>query len=257
MQITLSRFITAFLLVLALSANQAQAVLITTVYGDGLTTGLWNGPQTATVEKVATVRAQIVCGADGGGSCWRAIIDQAYLFSYAETITLPQVGQIYRGGLFDQTFHDTTKTHENWHAAYIHALLNVTYGALETWSAGYFSNLFPSQAAALAAGVADLRRALQVAQDAFIADRNTDVTDPVFGHYDAVAALYMIDGVPTWRSENPDWGQAAVNYANGLTVAFSKTPGNCNCIPEPGVLALLLLALLVMFVISSRPRRNA
>lgn len=228
--------------------TQAMAVLHTTTYSDGLTTGEWNGPQTATRTNGASVFALPVmpCPTCEDEWCWEVLIDVPYEFSYADTITLPQVGATFNGGFIDQTFHDTTETHEDWHRDYIDALLNSTYGALEIWSASYENSLFHSEAAALAAGNTDLANALAVAQNAFQADFSTDVTNPAFGHQNAVAVIQNIGGVDTWRSQNPDWGQAAVNYANSITVNFTKTPGDAECVPEPAMMILLALGSLLI-----------
>ncbi len=228
------------------------AVTRTTTYSDALTTGEWNGPQSATMTTAATVTA-ILCGdAVGGGSCYKAVIDNPYAFSYADTIMLPEVGQTFNGGFIDQTFHDTSLTHENWHRAYADALLNVTYGALETWSTTYESNKADSEAGALALGNADLAAALTAAQNAFIADYSTDTDNPAFGHQNAVAVIQNIGGVDTWRSQNPDWGQAAVNHANSINVNFTKGAGNCVLVPEPATGVIFAFGVLGLAVARTR-----
>lgn len=232
----------------------ARAVLHFTTYSDGLTLGVWNGPMAATTTTAATVVSVVACDAVGGGSCYQAVIQNPFAFSYSDTITLPQVGQIFDGALFDQTFHDTTTTHENWHRAYADALLNSTYGALETWSSTYVSNKADSAAGALALGNGDLAAALTVAANAFTADFNTDDSNPAFGHQNAVAAKQNIMGVMTWRSQNPDWGQAAVNFANAIVVNFTKAPGNCVCVPEPSTAMICALGMMGMAV--ARRRRS-
>jgi|LakMenEpi03Aug12_release.lakeMendotaPanAssembly.Ray.scaffolds.fasta_scaffold246533_2 hypothetical protein len=210
----------------------AALVIHTTKYSDGLTTGVWNGPMSATVSQAATLKT-INCPRIDGGFCYQALIDKKYIFTYADTITLPQVGETFQGGFFDQTFHDTTRTHENWHKAYIGALLDSTYGALQTWSNSYYSNWFQTEAAALAAGNADLATSLTIAKTAFVADYSSDVDKPELGHQNAVAVLQTINGVETWRSKNPDWGKPAVDYAKSIVVSFTKTAGDCECVPEP------------------------
>lgn len=80
---------------------------------------------------------------------------------------------------------------------------------------------------ALALGNADLAAALTAAQNAFTAHFPEDIT------YETAAGSYChivdVGGVDTWRSVNPDWGQAAVNYANAVTVTFTNGPGDCTC----------------------------
>jgi hypothetical protein len=105
----------------------------------------------------------------------------------------------------------------------------------------------------LALGNADLAAALTVAKNAFMADYSTDTTNAAFGHQNAVAVIQNIAGVNTWRSQNPDWGQAAVDYANGLKVNFTKLPGNCTLVPEPSAGLLLALG---MAVVAQRRRRS-
>ena len=235
-------------------STQAMAVLHTTTYNDGLTTGLWNGPQSATITQAATVFATAVAEcATCDEWCWEVQIKNPFTFSYADTITLPQVGATFSTpnpepppaiigpALADQAFHDGGKIHEDWHKDYIGALLGSTYGALETWSASYKNRLFHTQAAALAAGNTDLANALAVAQNAFQADFSTDVTNDALGHQNTRAIVQNINGVDTWVGVNDDWGQAAVNYANAITVNFTKTPGDAECVPEP--VTMLLLAL--------------
>ncbi|MGL4513565.1 MAG: PEP-CTERM sorting domain-containing protein [Lacipirellulaceae bacterium] len=219
----------------------AGAVVHTTIYSDGLTTGEWNGPQMATTTTAATVKSMLCCEAVGGGSCYAAVIDKAYAFSYADTIMLPEVGKTFGGGFIDQTFKNSTKVHEDWHKAYIDALLTSTYGALETWSASYTSNKASSEEAAITLGQSDLATALMVAKDAFVADFSTDTTNPAFGHQNAVAVIQNIGGVDTWRSQNPDWGQAAVDHAKAIKVNFTKLPGDCTCVPEPSAALLLVV----------------
>jgi hypothetical protein len=236
--------------------TQSLAVMHTTTYSDGLTLGVWNGPGSATTTTAATVTAMLCGDAVGGGSCYKAMINNPYAFSYADTIMLPQVGQTFMGGFIDQTFHDTTKTHEDWHRAYADALLNVTYGALETWSATYESNKANSAAAALALGNSDLANALTTAQNAFTADFNTDVDNAAFGHQNAVAVIQNIGGVDTWRSQNPDWGQAAVNYANAIRVTFTKGPGNCVLVPEPGTGVIIAVGIIGLAVTRARRPRQ-
>jgi hypothetical protein len=239
--------------------TSALAVTHTTTTTDGLTLGVWNGPMSAATTTAATVTA-ILCGdAVGGGSCYQAVIQNPYAFSYADTIMLPQVGQTFANGLgvlglFDQTFHDTSATHENWHRAYADALLGSTYGVLETWSSTYTSNKADTEAGALALGNGDLAAALTVAANAFLADYSSDTDTPAFGHQNAVAAIQNIAGVNTWRSQNPDWGQAAVNHANAIVVNFAKAPGNCILVPEPSTGLICALGMLGMAV--ARRRRT-
>ena len=227
---------------------QALAMMHITTYNDELTTGEWIPPASglATTTQAATLGvstcAPLYC-AQTGGDCWQAVIDDAYAFSYADTVLLPLVGQTFDGGFIDEAFHDGGRVHEDWHVAYIDALLNVTYGALETWSASYFGNWFHTPAAALAAGNTDLANALTAAVNAFVSDRNTDVTDLAFGHQNTGAEIKPVEGVPTWRGINDNWGQAAVNYANSVTVSFTKGPGDCTCIPEPASLTMAVLGL--------------
>ena len=230
--------------VLILNVPAFAVTHTTTTNNSATSTGEWNGPGTATTSQAATVTTMLCGAAVGGGSCYKAVIDKPYTFSYADTLTLPQVGAVFNGAVFDQTFRDTTTTHENWHRAYADALLSVTYGALETWSAAYESNKANSAAAALALGNSDLAAALTVAQNAFTADFSTDTTNPAFGHQNAVAVIQNIGGTNTWRSQNPDWGQAAVNYANAIRVTFTKGPGNCTLVPEPGSATLLAVGII-------------
>ncbi|NRA00650.1 MAG: PEP-CTERM sorting domain-containing protein [Myxococcales bacterium] len=196
---------------------------------------------------------ELCCVAAAGGDCFQAVIDDAFLFSYDDTVMLPLVGGVFNGGVIDQTFHDTTAIHEGWHRSYISALLSSTYVALETWSSTYKSNKVNSAAAALALGTADLTDALTAAAAAFAADFSTDVTNPVFGHQNAIAFLQNIGGVDTWRSQNPDWGAAAVAHANGINVNFAKGAGTCDCvpIPEPGT-GLMMAIGLIGFAIAPR-----
>lgn len=237
---TKTRLLMAVVPALALFLVNAEARAdFTTTYSDGLTTGVWNGPNSATVATAATVVAVQACEAVGGGYCYQAVIDKAFAFSYAATILLPEVGKTFDGGFIDQTFHNSTKVHEDWHDKYARALYAVTYVKLEDWSKTYKSNLASSEAAALALGMADLENALKTAKDAFMADFSTDTTNPAFGHQNAVAVIESINGVDTWRSKNPDWGQAAVTYANGIKVEFTKGAGDCTCVPEPTSFALL------------------
>ena len=244
-----------------LLSTHALAVTHTTTYSDAITTGVWNGPAMATTTTAATVTAMLCGDAVGGGSCFKAIINDPYAFSYADTIMLPEVGKTLANnaavvGLFDQTFHDTTKTHEDWHKAYADALLNKTYGALETWSATYESNKANSEAAALALGNGDLATALTTAKNAFTADYSTDTTNPAFGHQNAVAVIQNIAGVNTWRSVNPDWGQAAVDHANAIVVNFTKAAGNCTLVPEPGTGMLIAVGLIGMAATRGRRPRQ-
>jgi hypothetical protein len=225
----------------------AQAVVVTTTYVDGLATGSQSGPQTATTTQNATVRTMAVCDAVGGGQCFEAVIVNPFTFSYASRIQLPTLNAVFGGALADQTFRDSTKVHEDWHDQYARHLLASTYGRLETWSAAYESNEFTTAAAALAAGNADLANALTTAANAFRNDFATDVTNPAFGHQNAVAVQQVIGGVNTWRSQNPNWGAAAVAFADTINPAFNKTAGNCTCmgpeaqpVPEPGTGALLI-----------------
>ena len=239
------------MILLFMLSSKTLAVVINLTYSDGLTTGLWSGPPSATTTQAYSLTTSYVTCPDGD-KCYYAVIANPYAFSYKETITLPKVGEIYKNkddeiGLFDQTFHDTTKTHEDWHAAYAGALLNSTYGKLENWSAGYSSNLFNTEAEALAAGNADLTKALNTAINAFQADYNTDVTGP-YGHETATAEIKTVDGVDTWRSNNPDWGQGAVNYANKISVTFTKTAGNCACVPEPSTVMLFAIGLIGLLI---------
>lgn len=247
--VTVAQVIAVFIL-----NTQALAIPVihTTNYSNGLTTGVWSGPMSATTSQAATLSAELVCEAIGGGSCYRAVIDNAYVFSYADSILLPQVGQTFNGGFIDQTFHDTTRIHEDWHRNYINALLESTYGALETWSTTYESNLANSAAAALALGMADLANALTTATNAFLADFSTDVTNPAFGHAGAFAQIENINGVDTWRSVNPNWGQAAVNYANGINIVFTKAPGDCVCVPVPEASTWILFAVGIICLTSAR-----
>ncbi|MFC1602773.1 hypothetical protein ACFL3U_04335 [Pseudomonadota bacterium] len=235
--------------------TQALAVPVdhTTTYSDGLTTGLWT-PGSVTTTQAATVKAELVCESVDGGSCYKAVIDKAYLFSYADSILLPEVGKTFNGGFINQAFHDGGKIHEDWHKDYIGALLNSTYGALEVWSATYESCLASSVAAALAKGTADLANALTTATNAFVADFSTDVTNPAFGHQNAIATIKNIGGVNTWVGVNDNWGQAAVDYANGIKVSFSKSPGNCNCIPEPSIVMLFAIGA-IGFTCTQKKRR--
>lgn len=246
------------LLVAALTrTTPAQAVTHTTTYSDGLTTGAWSppNPNDATTTMQATVMPMLCCTAVGGGECYKAVIDKPYTFSYADSILLPEVGKTFNGGFIDQTFHDSTLVHENWHRDYIGALLNSTYGRLETWSATYESNKANSAAAALGLGNMDLANALAAARAAFVANRDADVTNAAFGHQNAVAVLQNIDGVNTWRSQNANWGAAAVAFANGINVNFAKLPGNCACVPEPATWITLAIAVVGLAQARSRRRR--
>ena len=215
------------------------AVNITLTYKDGLSTGKWTGPTSANTTQAATVKASLVECGKIGEKCWVSNIVKAFTFAYAAVITLPKVGETYDGGLFDQTFNTTTKTHEDWHHSYASELLGVTYGTLESWSNTYVSNSFKTEAGALAAGVTDLANGLTTASNSFLVNLDKQVTDPAFGHDTAYAHIVKVNGVDTWRSVNPDWGGKAVAYAKGIKVSFDKTAGDCDCKPVPGPLPLL------------------
>ncbi len=191
-------------------------------------TGLWTAPPSATSTQAATVKAkQVECGKIGE-KCWVSNIVKAFTFAYAAVITLPKVGETYNGGLFDQTFNTTTKTHEDWHQSYASELLGVTYGVLESWSNTYVSNSFKTEAGALATGETDLANGLTIALNSFQVNMVKQVTDPAFGHATAYAHIVKVNGVDTWRSVNPDWGGKAVAYAKGIKVSFDKTAGDCD-----------------------------
>ncbi len=211
---------------------QAMAVTCSKSYSDGLSCGVCDCPLSATMTQAATVKV-VESEQCPWCNCYHAEIDKVYEFSYACSITLPKVGEIYNGGLFDQTFHDTTKIHEDWHYNYMVALAGATYGRLETWSASYASSCCPcsrTPATARTLGNTDLANALTTAQNAFDKDFNTDLT------FETAAGsgchVVKINNVDTWRSVNWDWGQEAVNYANGITVNFTKGPGDCTCSPQ-------------------------
>jgi len=155
--------------------TQALAVTCSATYDDGLSCGVCHCPLSPTTTENATITV-VGCTCTSGNTCWRAVIDQQFAFSYACAITLPKVGATFEEGYFDQTFHDTTKTHEDWHYKYMVALAGVTYGALETWSASYAGGCFHTQQEALAVGNWDLANALAAAADAFTDDFDTDVT---------------------------------------------------------------------------------
>ncbi len=163
--------------------------------------------------------------------CWYAVSVAPFLFSYDAIVEMPKVGATINGGYVDSIFYGTTTTHENWHVSYIEALANKTYGALEIWSASYVSNEFETAADALGAANYDLSNALTVALNKYNNNINTDLT------YETAANSYAykvdIGGVPTWRSNNPNWGGSAVAYANSITVSFGKLPGDLTCVPEP------------------------
>ena len=231
----------------------AGAVVVTTTTNSSATSlGVWNGPGSATTTQAATVQAGAVCD----GACFQATINKAYAFSYAATLTLPLLNAVFEGHTFDATFVATTTTHENWHDRYARALLASTYGRLITWSETYTSNRFQTMQQAVNAGNADLANALTAAAAAFTADFSTDVTNPAFGHQNAVAFKTTVDGIDVWRSKNPDWGQPAVTFAEGITVAFTKTAGNCECVPEPGSGVLFAFGIIGFAVARSVRRRQ-
>ena len=218
---------------------QAMPMACSVTYSDGLSCGVCSCPLSPTTTQAATLNSS-TCPCVSGGDCWKAVINNAYAFSYACSITLPEVGKTYDGGYFDQTFHDTTKTHEDWHYEYRVALVGKTYGALETWSASYAGNCWHTAAEALSLGYSDLQNALTTAENAFSQDfyKDRDIYEP--GSY---CHIVDIDGVPTWRSVNPDWGAAAVTYASGISVSFTTSPGNCECVPEPVSSTMVVLGL--------------
>lgn len=195
--------------------------------------------------------------------CWKAFVYIPFLFSYDAVIDLPQLGATIDGGFVDATFRATTLTHETWHYNYIEALANATYGALQTWSAGYVGCCFLTEDAALAAGQFDMVRALGVARDAYNADINSDVDKfekqlDANGQWDGqswntYARRELIDGVLTWRSVNPDWGQGAINYANNVHVSFEVSPGDPEC-PEPST--WVLVGTVIVGIAAERWRRR-
>ncbi len=220
---------------------QAMPVTCPVSTSDQLAFGSCTRPLSPTTTRAATLKPS-TCPCLSGGDCWKAVSDKAYTFSLATAIVHPLVGGTLDGGYFDQQSHDDTATHENWHYLYTVALVNATFGRLEAWSASYLGGCFHTEAAALATGNADLANALTVAQAAYTNDFFTDrdnferkVGSPSYSYRE----IQDVGGVPTWRSVNPNWGAAAVAYANGVTVTFATTPGDCPCIPEPCTLLLL------------------
>ena len=177
--------------------------------------------------------------------CYGTDAVQGYLFSYTATIWLPKVGATIDGGYVNQEFHDSTLQHENWHYAYIVALANATYGALETWSAAYKNRWFESPGEASESGYEDLDNALALAEQTYQGRFYDQVTTFEYTNYpnnDSLISYAIQYDDPetgwTWQSVNPDWGQEAVNYASGTKVNFTTTPGTAIC-PEPSTILLL------------------
>jgi hypothetical protein len=212
---------------------QAMPVACSVTYQDGLTLGECTYPTILTTQ-TATVKI-VISPPCPQCKCYRAEILNPFAFSLTDVITLPEVGKELDGGKFDQTFHDTTKTHEDWHHNYNCALAVSTYGALETWSSTYFSDCCLTVADAFALATADLQNALTTAITAF----NVNIDKQLDFETAAGSYCHIVGGV--WRSVNPDWGQAAVDFANAVTVNFTKGPGNCPCIPEPATIMFLSL----------------
>jgi hypothetical protein len=223
-------------------SSQAMAVVCAANYSDANSRGTCSKPIFVTTQDPTLNIVSVTCPYNDdecSGWCFEAVTDKPYKFSLTCSIVLPKVGDTCDGGKFDQTFHDTTKTHEDWHYKYACALADSTYGALERWSASYFSNLCETATAAAALGNSDLQNALTTARDAFNAHWNDD------RGYETDANSYCYqteeDGKIVWRSHNPDWGQAAVDYAKTIVVNFTKGLGDCppGQVPEPATLALL------------------
>ncbi|MDD2708506.1 MAG: hypothetical protein PHV34_10885 [Verrucomicrobiae bacterium] len=197
-------------------------VAITTTYTTGLNTGSTSGLISPLTTQFATLKATSHTDS-GGKTCYQAVIDKAFAFSYAINVILPQVGLMYKDGLFDEEFFNTTGIHESWHQTYLVALLASTYGVLESWSGSYLSGHYTSEDAAINGARNDISSAIGTAFDLFRANIYKDLD------YESSADSYchIVNGV--WRSINPDWGYAAVNYARSISINFTIGNGNCNC----------------------------
>jgi len=150
-------------------------VTCTVAYQDSATSlGLCDRPVTMT--QAATVKTD-TCPCESGGTCYRPLDLLPFAYSLTCVITLPKVGETYLEGYFDQTFHDTTTTHENWHYEYTKALAEAVYGRLEKWSASYVGNCFHTAASALATGQADMVNARAKADEVYNANSRKDIDD--------------------------------------------------------------------------------
>ncbi len=244
--------VTQVVAVFILNAQALAVVIPAANYVDVLAGNTWNGHTPPNTTTAATAKAVAV------GECFDVVIDNPYAFSHpaAPTIELRKLGATIDGGFVDQKTRDDGKIHEDWHDAIYRAVLTQTYGALETWSAAYKNGRFLTAAAAVAQGKADLAAALTLAKNAY----NTEVAviaDPMaFGHDTTGAVIDMKLVPPTWRSVNPDWGKAAFDYANKITVPFVTTPATAPCaVPEPSTGMLLAFGVMGLAVAASRRRR--
>jgi hypothetical protein len=256
-QKTLQSLFSVVAAVLLLNAHVVLGVSNSVTNTTGLSTGQTDVHEAAIT--YATVNV-VVCNCPSGNTCYQPVVTTPYSFSIYYSMLLPQVGQTYNGGYFDQTFYDTTRTHETGHLNYDIALADKTYGTLEAWSANYIGGCFLTSDEALSAGQADMANALTTAQNAYM--NNLSVQDTWPTHANSGWFITDIGGTPTYRSTNENWAtiiidyqgknQSAIDYANSIAVSFAITPGDCQCIPEPSSWAMLLVGSLGLLILARR-----
>ncbi len=179
-----------------------------------------------TTQSISVKTAGTVMAAQSG-NCWYAVVNKPFEFTGTGTITLPKVGESYtdggQTGVFDSVFHGTTAVHEGWHRTHADVAASRTYTILENWSSIYSSNLFKTQAAALAAGNADFASALALTQQkysGFWSDsvNHVGANPATYYHYDST--------VDTWRSVNPNWGGSLKQTIESFQITYQQLAGN-------------------------------
>lgn len=259
------RSVVAIVTAVFLFNTPAGAISYTTHFLYGPYTGSFSAPTITQTDFNLDVRP---CRCQSGEVCYRALTGSGYTFHFASEMELPEVGLVVedadgRPGLFDQTFQNTTRTHEEWHYEYAWVLAKATYGLLEKWSDSYVGGCFHSAAAALAAANLDMVNALITARAAFEAEWPNDV--PFERAVNSHCRIEDINGTMVWRSTNANWGnmavdlfgkkQTAIDYASSVTVAFTTTRGDCVCVPESGS-SWVMLCLGIGFVMIQAHRRD-